>query len=95
VNDTSANYIVAAALVLGMPFFVFFGWLSDWIGRKWIMMAGCLLAALSYIPIYQAMQAATGSGITTAISQRHPVTGAISLTPMESTAEGLRPALKC
>jgi len=92
VHDTSANYIVAAALVLGMPFFVFFGWLSDWIGRKWIMMAGCLLAALSYIPIYRAMQAATGSGITTAISQSNPITGAISLTPMESTADGLRPA---
>jgi MFS family permease len=43
VHDTSANYIVAVALVLGMPFFVLFGWLSDHIGRKWIMMAGCLL----------------------------------------------------
>ena len=48
VNDTSANYIVAIALLLGMPFFVFFGALSDRIGRKRIMMAGCLLAALSY-----------------------------------------------
>ena len=53
VHDTSANYIVAAALLLGMPFFVVFGWLSDRIGRKRIMMAGCLLAALGYIPIYQ------------------------------------------
>ena len=75
-----------------MPFFVFFGWLSDRVGRKWIMMAGCLLAALSYIPIYQAMQAATGSGITTAISQQNPVTGAINLTPMRSTPDGLQPA---
>ena len=63
VHDTSANYIVAAALVLGMPFFVVFGALSDRIGRKWIMMAGCMLAALSYIPIYHAMQAAAGSGV--------------------------------
>ena len=92
VHDTSAIYIVAAALLLGMPFFVFFGWLSDRVGRKWIMMAGCLLAALSYIPIYQAMQAATRSGITTAISQRHPVTGAINLTPMRPTPDGLQPA---
>ena len=53
VNDTSANYIVAIALLLGMPFFVVFGALSDRIGRKRIMMAGCLLAAISYIPIYQ------------------------------------------
>jgi MFS family permease len=92
VHDTSANYIVAMALLFGMPFFVFFGWLSDRIGRKKIMMAGCLLAAVSYIPIYQAMQAAAGTGVTTAISQRNPVTRAISLTPMESVDGGLRPA---
>jgi MFS family permease len=92
VHTTSANYIVATALLLGMPFFVFFGWLSDRVGRKRIMMAGCLLAALSYIPIYQAMQAAAGSGVITAISQRSPVTGAISLTPMESVEGVLRPA---
>ena len=66
VHDTSAAYIVAAALVLGMPFFVVFGALSDRIGRKRIMMAGCIIAALSYIPIYRAMQAAAGSGVVTA-----------------------------
>ena len=53
VNDTSANYIVAIALLLGMPFFVVFGALSDRIGRKRIMMAGCLLAALSVHPDLQ------------------------------------------
>src|SRR5205809_2489934 len=52
VNTTSANYVVATALLLGMPFFVCFGALSDRIGRKKIMMAGCILAALSYLPIY-------------------------------------------
>jgi len=92
VHDTSASYIVAVALLLGMPLFVFFGWLSDHIGRKRIMMAGCLLAAIAYIPIYQAMQAAAGSGVETAISQRHPVTGAINLTPMESVDGVFRPA---
>jgi MFS family permease len=92
VHTTSANYIVAVALLLGMPFFVFFGWLSDRIGRKRIMMAGCLVAAVSYIPIYQGMQVAAGSGVTTAISRRNPVTGAISLTPMESIDGVLRPA---
>src|SRR2546423_1266626 len=51
VNATSANYVVAAALLLGMPFFVLFGALSDRLGRKKIMMAGCILAALSYLPI--------------------------------------------
>ncbi len=81
VNVTSATYIVAAALLLGMPLFVVFGALSDRIGRKKIMMAGCLIAAVSYVPIYHAMQSAAGSGVVTAVSQRSAVTGAISLTP--------------
>jgi len=81
VNATSATYVVAAALLLGVPFFVFFGALSDRLGRKWIILTGCLLAAVSYLPIYRAMQAAAGSGVVTASSQKNPVTGAISLTP--------------
>lgn len=55
VNFVSANYIIAAALLLGTPFFIVWGHLSDIIGRKKIMMAGCLIAACSYIPIYKAM----------------------------------------
>ena len=95
VNSTSANYIVAAALLLAMPFFVFWGSLSDRIGRKWIILAGCLLAMLTYIPIYQAMQAAAGSNVVTASSQKHPVTGATSLTPQSVGPDGtLRPAEK-
>ena len=82
VNGTAANYIVATALLAGMPFFVFFGALSDRLGRKRIMMAGCLLAALSYLPIYHAMQQAAGSNVITVVSQKNPVTGAISLTPV-------------
>jgi MFS family permease len=92
VHDTSANYIVAAALLMGMPLFIVFGGLSDRIGRKRIMMAGCLLAALSYVPIYKAMQAAAGSDVVTAISQRSPVTGAISLTPQTVVDGVMRPA---
>ena len=92
VNTTSANYIIAIALLLGMPLFVAFGALSDRIGRKKIMMAGCLIAALSYIPIYRAMQVAAGSEVVTAVSQRNPVTGAISLTPQTSVDGVLRPA---
>ena len=88
VHDTSAAYIVAAALLLGMPFFVVFGALSDRIGRKNIMMAGCLLAAISYIPIYKMMQAVAGSNVATATSQRNPVTGATSLTP-QSLVDGV------
>src|SRR3954471_22471944 len=92
VNTTSANYIVATALLLGMPFFVLFGALSDRFGRKKIMMAGCILAALSYWPIYRAMQSVTGSNVVTAISQKNPVTGAISLTPQTSVNGVLQPA---
>jgi len=81
VNERSAQYIVAIALLLAMPLFVFMGALSDRIGRKWIMMLGCLLAAISYFPIYQAMQRAAGSNVVTATSQRDPVTNAIRLIP--------------
>ncbi len=88
VNTTSANYIIAIALLFAMPFFVFFGSLSDKIGRKKIMMTGCLLAALSYMPIYKAMQSAAGSNVVTAISQKNPVTGAISLTPQTTGPDG-------
>jgi MFS family permease len=55
INFVDANYIIAAALLVGTPFFIFFGWLSDKIGRKKIMMTGCLIASVSYIPIYKAM----------------------------------------
>ena len=92
VHPTSAACIVATALLAGMPLFVVVGALSDRIGRKKLMMAGCLLAAVSYFPIYQAMQRAAGSEVVTAISQRHPVTGAISLTPQRMSDAGLVPA---
>jgi MFS family permease len=88
VNTTSANYLVAIALLMGMPFFVFFGWLSDRLGRKWIILAGCLLAVLTYFPIYKAMQSAAGSNVVTATSQRNPATGAISLTPQTIDESG-------
>jgi MFS family permease len=57
VDFVLANIIVAVALALGTPFFIVFGALSDRWGRKRIMMAGNLIAALSYYPIYQAMNA--------------------------------------
>ena len=92
VNPTSANYIVATALLLGMPLFVVMGALSDRIGRKRLMMAGCLLAVLSYVPIYQAMQRVAGSEVVTAVSQKNPVTGAITLTPQTMVDGALKPA---
>jgi MFS family permease len=56
VDLVKSSIIVAVAIALGMPFFVVFGALSDRIGRLKIMMAGNLIAALSYIPIYHAMK---------------------------------------
>lgn len=55
VEPQTANILVAGGLVIGTPFFVIFGWLSDHIGRKPIIMAGCLLAALTYFPIFKAI----------------------------------------
>src|SRR4029079_13535056 len=54
VEARTANLVVAGALLVGMPLFVVFGALSDRIGRKRLMMAGCLLAAVSYLPLYHA-----------------------------------------
>ncbi len=88
VDATSANYVIAIALLLGMPLFVLFGALSDRVGRKKIIMAGCLLAVITYIPIYHAMQAAAGSNVETASSKKSPVTGEISLTPQSRNADG-------
>jgi len=55
-------------------------------------MAGCLIAAVSYIPIYRAMQSAAGSNVETAVSQRNAITGAISLTPLTRVNGELTPA---
>jgi MFS family permease len=58
VDGATANVLIAIALALGTPFFVFFGWLSDKIGRKPIIMAGCAIAALSYFPLFSALTTA-------------------------------------
>ncbi|HEX2269079.1 MAG TPA: MFS transporter [Pyrinomonadaceae bacterium] len=92
VNGRSAQYIIAIALLFAMPLFVLMGSLSDRLGRKWIMMAGCLLAAVSYMPIYQAMQRAAGSEVVTATSRRNETTGAVSLTPQTMVNGELQPA---
>lgn len=88
VNLVSVQYIVAIALLMAMPFFVFFGALSDRIGRKWIILGGCLLAMSTYLPIYSAMQSAAGSNVITASSQKDPITGATKLTPQTTGPAG-------
>jgi MFS family permease len=55
VDPSTANILVAVALMLATPFFIVFGVLSDKIGRKRIIMAGCVIAALTYFPIFKAL----------------------------------------
>ncbi|HEY5799485.1 MAG TPA: MFS transporter [Burkholderiaceae bacterium] len=55
IDGATANILLAIALLIGTPFFIVFGSLSDRIGRKKIIMFGCLIAALTYFPIFKAM----------------------------------------
>jgi len=55
VDPLAANLLIAAALLIGTPFFVVFGAVSDRIGRKTVVMAGCLLAVLLYFPVFKAI----------------------------------------
>jgi MFS family permease len=88
INARTGYIIVAIALLLAMPFFTLFGALSDRVGRKWLMMAACLISIVSYIPIYKQMQAAAGNNVVTVRSTANKVTGAINLTPITIDAAG-------
>ncbi|MDD1139751.1 MHS family MFS transporter [Pseudomonas sp. TNT2022 ID233] len=55
IDPQTANLLIAGSLLIGTPFFVIFGSLSDRIGRKGIIMAGCILAAVTYFPIFHAL----------------------------------------
>nr|WP_313633351.1 MFS transporter [Brevundimonas naejangsanensis] len=73
VDPTLANILIAAALALATPFFIIFGWLSDKIGRKPIIMAGCLLAAVTYFPLFGALTEAANPRLAAAAASS-PVT---------------------
>jgi MFS family permease len=73
VDSATANLLIAASLVIGTPFFVIFGTLSDKIGRKPIIMGGCLIAALTYFPIFSAMTHYANPALEAAI-KNSPVT---------------------
>ncbi|MCC7267862.1 MAG: MFS transporter [Caulobacteraceae bacterium] len=66
VDGVTTNTLIAVALLLATPFFVVFGWLSDKIGRKPVILAGCLLAALTYQPIFKALTAAANPQLAAA-----------------------------
>src|SRR5580765_7304231 len=86
INVKQANIIVAIALLCSLPFFTVFGALSDKIGRKWLMMAACLISIVTYFPIYHAMHDAAGNSIDSVTSTKDKVTGATKLTPMTKDA---------
>ena len=66
VDPTTAQYMIAAALLLGTPFFVIFGTLSDKIGRKPIILAGMLLACATFFPIFHAIAGAANPELAAA-----------------------------
>jgi MFS family permease len=63
VDGATANIMIAIALAIGTPFFLFFGWLSDRIGRKKIILAGCLIAAITYFPLFNALSKAANPAL--------------------------------
>jgi MFS family permease len=72
-DATTANIFIAIALAIGTPFFIFFGWLSDKIGRKPIILAGCLLACVTYFPLFSALTNAVNPVLEQAL-EKSPVT---------------------
>ncbi|MEZ0538622.1 MFS transporter [Fibrella arboris] len=70
VDALQSDELMAVALLMGTPFFVLFGWLSDRIGRKGIMMAGMLIAILSYRAIYEKMYQTTNLNVKLEVAGR-------------------------
>ncbi|MBO9518296.1 MAG: MHS family MFS transporter [Porphyrobacter sp.] len=72
VEGGTANVLIAIALAIGTPFFILFGWLSDRIGRKPIILSGCALAAILYFPLFGALTEAANPALAHA-QARAPV----------------------
>ena len=63
VDGATTNILIAIALAIGTPFFIFFGWLSDKIGRKPIILLGCALAVLTYFPAFKTLSEAANPAL--------------------------------
>jgi len=66
VDGATTNILIAVALAIGTPFFIFFGWLSDKIGRKPIILTGCALAAVTFFPAFHALTKAANPALAQA-----------------------------
>lgn len=92
VDAQAAHLMVAAALVIGTPFFVIFGWLSDKIGRKPVILGGCLIAALTIFPLFRALTAAANPALAAAQAsapvavQANPELCAVQFNPVGTSA---------
>jgi MFS family permease len=76
VDGATANILIAISLLLGTPFFIVFGTLSDKIGRKPIIMAGCLIAALTYFPLFKALTEAANPDLAAAQAKNKVIVSA-------------------
>ena len=84
VDGGLTNGLVAISLLIGTPFFVLFGWLSDKVGRKWIIMAGCVLACLTYFPLFKTLTVAANPQLAAAVAAA-PVT--VSADPADCSVQ--------
>ena len=66
VDGATTNILIAVALAIGTPFFVFFGWLSDRIGCKPIILTGCAVAAVTYFPAFHLLSEAANPALAKA-----------------------------
>jgi len=77
VDGGTANILIATALAIGTPFFILFGWLSDKVGRKPIILAGCALAAVLYFPLFGALTSAANPALAEAQASAPVTVGAL------------------
>lgn len=80
VEFVQSNYIIAAALILGTPLFIYFGWLSDRVGRKAIMMLGLLGAIILYRPVYGKMYELTDTNLMVVASEGRQTDGSYQVS---------------
>ena len=73
VDYITAYELIGLSLIIGTPFFIFFGWLSDHIGRLKIILAGCAIAAITYFPLFQGLTHYTNPDLE-AFAEKNPIT---------------------